>query len=420
MVSYETIPADPAAEDGLLATPQPKTSLKRILGAAALTSFVLGALAATALTMPAGVPQTMLNDPGCNNDNAPIASSHLTNKLNHAMNTGKKEGFIFRFRYDGQIPCDQTNYDGTNGFDKICGDTHCKDDNCGVAATLLSNQVHTENPVYCINNPHGCNSPSVGYALLDNWSMRGGEMGGWAYFPTDANSVDGRDWQNGGGFPGQGCHGFQEYMKVDDSGTLVTYDSIACKCDYDDFNTNDFGDYIVNTLNEKYGTLQPARMGQDFSACWITEEDPLHLVFEIQNSIYNKRNSWWNGAIGGEADPISGWEFYQGWNEVAFDGKIDHRETIDKLEALVVVIPDGFNSLCDFDKDIAQEVDDVLFQYWTDGYGTLPVVILKNTKVHGKYTKNTFRQTFYFAHGNCIVDGGDGNNYYFVKDDGKC
>ena len=29
MVSYETIPADPA-EDGLLATPKPKTSLKRI------------------------------------------------------------------------------------------------------------------------------------------------------------------------------------------------------------------------------------------------------------------------------------------------------------------------------------------------------------------------------------------------------
>ena len=30
MVSYETIPADPA-EDGLLATPKPKTSLKRVL-----------------------------------------------------------------------------------------------------------------------------------------------------------------------------------------------------------------------------------------------------------------------------------------------------------------------------------------------------------------------------------------------------
>ena len=47
-------------------------------------------------------------------------------------------------------------------------------------------------------------------------------------------------------------------------------------------------------------------------------------------------------------------------------------------------------------------------------------MILKNTKVHGKYVKNTFRQTFYFANGNCIIDGGDGNNYYFVKSDGVC
>ena len=53
-------------------------------------------------------------------------------------------------------------------------------------------------------------------------------------------------------------------------------------------------------------------------------------------------------------------------------------------------------------------------------YGTLPVVIMTNTKVHGKYVKNTFRQTFYFASGACIIDGGNGNNYYFVKDDGKC
>ena len=58
--------------------------------------------------------------------------------------------------------------------------------------------------------------------------------------------------------------------------------------------------------------------------------------------------------------------------------------------------------------------------YWTDGYGTLPVIIMKNTKVHGKYVKNTFRQTFYFESGACIIDGGDGNNYYFVKSDGKC
>ena len=83
-------------------------------------------------------------------------------------------------------------------------------------------------------------------------------------------------------------------------------------------------------------------------------------------------------------------------------------------------MPSDFQSLCDFNKDIAQEVDEALNAYWTDGYGTLPVIIMKNTKVHGKYVKNTFRQTFYFESGACIIDGGDGNNYYFVQSDGKC
>ena len=50
--------------------------------------------------------------------------------------------------------------------------------------------------------------------------------------------------------------------------------------------------------------------------------------------------------------------------------------------------------------------------YWTDGYGHLPVVIMKNTKEKGKFVKNLFRQTFYFVNGNCVKDGGDGNNYY--------
>jgi len=45
-------------------------------------------------------------DPYCTNDNAPAGGSALSDKLNKAMNEGKKEGFIFRFRFDGQIPCD--------------------------------------------------------------------------------------------------------------------------------------------------------------------------------------------------------------------------------------------------------------------------------------------------------------------------
>ena len=49
MASYETIPAA-AAEDGLLATPKPQPSLKRLVAGAAVLSFALGAVAATAST----------------------------------------------------------------------------------------------------------------------------------------------------------------------------------------------------------------------------------------------------------------------------------------------------------------------------------------------------------------------------------
>ena len=89
------------------------------------------------------------------------------------------------------------------------------------------------------------------------------------------------------------------------------------------------------------------------------------------------------------------------------------------LDALIVVLPDGLQSLCDMDKDIAQEVDQALYQYWNDGYGkdeNLPVLVMKNTKADGKFMKETFVQAFSFESGNCIYTNGDGygNHYYGV------
>ena len=65
MASYETIPAA-AAEDGLLLdTPKPKTnSLKGLVAGAAMASFVLGMVAATAVTQHAIATQTNLNAVG--------------------------------------------------------------------------------------------------------------------------------------------------------------------------------------------------------------------------------------------------------------------------------------------------------------------------------------------------------------------
>ena len=147
---YNTIPAAADEQDSLLAK-KDTTKLKRLVagaaGGAAVASLLLGVLAATALKMPAGAAQTMLNgpDPLCNDKTAHADWSDLSNKLNDAM---KGDGFIFRFRYDYQVPCDETHYNGKEkGLEKICGDEACKNGKCGVSATLLSNQAKTENPV---------------------------------------------------------------------------------------------------------------------------------------------------------------------------------------------------------------------------------------------------------------------------------
>ena len=62
MASYETIPAA-AAEDGLLLdTPKPKTnSLKGLVAGAAMASFVLGMVAAMAVTQHASHPSPGFN-----------------------------------------------------------------------------------------------------------------------------------------------------------------------------------------------------------------------------------------------------------------------------------------------------------------------------------------------------------------------
>ena len=50
---------------------------------------------------------------------------------------------------------------------------------------------------------------------------------------------------------------------------------------------------------------------------------------------------------------------------------------------------------------------------WKDGYGTLPVVIMKTyDSGNGDYQKYAFVQEFTFKTGNRLYNGGDGNVYY--------
>ena len=42
------------------------------------------------------------------------------------------------------------------------------------------------------------------------------------------------------------------------------------------------------------GSLQPAFFGLDYSTCWIEETDNFQTLFDMQNSLYEKKDSWWN------------------------------------------------------------------------------------------------------------------------------
>jgi len=111
------------------------------------------------------------------------------------------------------------------------------------------------------------------------------------------------------------------------------------------------------------------------------------------------------------------------------DAQIDYAKNFDKLEALVVALQssrtDPAESLCDLDDDALQSLDDQLSLYWADGYGSLPVVIMKTTRENdgppypSVYQKEIFSEEFTFASGRCIKDIGDGSGtlYYYGGDD---
>ena len=100
MASYETIPA--AAEDGLLLkTPKPKTnSLKGLVAGAAIFSFVLGMVAATAVTQHAIARQTNLKTTAAGLVNRAYSSP------TSEENCGGQWGFALAFgRKDAKNQC---------------------------------------------------------------------------------------------------------------------------------------------------------------------------------------------------------------------------------------------------------------------------------------------------------------------------
>jgi len=402
-------------------------------------------------------------DPDCP-DNAGIWSSDADFAATTALSAdGDYWGIIFRNRFDGLVPCEETNnqesckywkdliddHDVCNGDDGMSGD-------CGVAASYWHQDIKTPNQAYpsgTANYAASFNNPTVGYAAWDSWSMNGGWLQGFAYYPTDSNSNDIRDWLGMGmGLPGQGCHESQNFQCTSDGClALEGVENMACKCNYLDFpdlsqrgelliRSFDDSDGFWSCLNEEYNddgscnsygpangiqNTQPSYQGHDYSSCWVEESDfwamqDMSLIIEAQNSIYHSRADWWSGdGPWGVETP------YWGWNEVSFTKELDDMCGDEcKQDALIVVLPSGDNSICDLDKDIAQHIETQLMNYWSDTFGKLPVIIAKSTSSDGEnYEMEFFTQNFLFENGNCIIPDTTGNtsNAYFYPDtNGVC
>ena len=386
-----------------------------------------------------------------------VSSTSVSTKLNSAMD-GQGWGVIFRNRFDGMVECGQT-------YDK----KSCRQATLGAApSTYWHNDAFAPNPAYCIENVGGCEeTPTVGYVTVDAWAMNGGPLKGFAYFASDANAVDHRDWA--GRQPGQGCHQYQVTGPdgCEATKTCYTYrDAIdpitkvhqPCKCDYDHARTRDgkrvfldfseqfkhanyFGDEILDVLK---GDKVPSYKGQDFSACWFEESDFLtkrnmDLLTGTQNSLYMKRMAWWNGGLGGNPGPdhrIVAENQYQGWNEVAMDYKIDYDDyKLDKggkcsagkcIEALVIVMPVSKDSLSELSPTAKSALEATLLKYWCDGYGHTPVVMMRQEQdpnEHYKYKKVAIdlEKTFVFSPGYFIeYQPASGSSYFTAPNGHNC
>ena len=361
-------------------------------------------------------------------------------------------GMIVRHRFDGLVPCEETKSQNCMPWDElikdhdVCNGPDGKSGDCGVAASYWHENIKTPNQAYPNGgsaDPDNLNYPTVVYAAWTSWDMNpNGGLQGYAFYPTDSNSNDHRDWLNEMGLPGQGCHGEQNFQCTND-GCLSQegYDSQWCKCNYDEFSAENFGEILAASFvdnddgfwscigedcNNGYGpvsdmnNLQYIYQGHDYSSCWVDEGDlrkkgDMNMIIDAQNSIYWNSDDWWNG-MSFAGTPSQYW----GWNEVSFDKKLDDPCDGNQCnqDALIIVLPIDLSSICDVD---AQAIDTQMMNYWKDGFGTLPVIVARNMDSNGdgvNYDMEFFTQNFIFESGNCIIYSFDDNNaYYYPSDD---
>ena len=373
-------------------------------------------------------------------------------------------GLIFRNRFDGFVPCDDTNkkdacaWWDSNG--QLCTPSGChdacnSDGECGVAASFWHADIKTPQQAYPYDSNDSppafagdnWNNPSVGYAAWKQWDMNGGDLKGYAYYPTDSNSMDVRDWLYGGGRPGQGCHDSpnnpnQNFQCTNDG--CLTLEDNNCQCNYGDFAPWDwdYGDILTRSFcendegfwscidgdcnnghgpDEGFCSGQPMWQAHDLSSCWVDEGDLLgmgnmDLIIQAQNSLYYWRDNYWN------YEPSNAQ--YWGWNEVAFDKQLDDwcdiyndPNCVPNQDALIVHLPVDMTSICDMDDDRVQMIQYQLQDYWDDGFGYLPVIFAKsiyNSNVDGYgddgYDLSFFAQNMMFDNGACITADQDGLN----------
>jgi hypothetical protein len=197
-----------------------------------------------------------------------------------------------------------------------------------------------------------------------------------AYYPTDANVIDGRCWYDpavtppadpydcfqkatGTGGPGDhdgmGCHESQVDAKSPvNAVTLVMDSSCQCNAHLSGKNWEDWVDHWLAYANPQAPEVNPPWVGYtyfsgnspstpyykpggqtgkapmfalDWSMCWV---DNTKDLVRLQNAIWRARGQWWNGLVPRppankrSLSKAAAQPYYWGWNEVPLKKKFDN------------------------------------------------------------------------------------------------
>jgi hypothetical protein len=238
-------------------------------------------------------------------------------------------------------------------------------------------------------------------------------------YPLDAGSDKRRNMLTT--MLGNGCHPGGPKPGICINDTCLATRAQECACNYKDVPAHMAGEFFA-----KYLKTAPKIVRQDkriswpsrFS-CWY-DNDHLSDMIVASNSFWKERTRWTHKN---ESE-------YPGWTECAVTMNMRDKAMVDAIVVQLPVRQDHYTSLCEYGKDVQNDVLKELQLMFEYGFQHIPVVFLEqvrgmsdhtecNLVWNGRdcedgYRKEIFAQEFNFTDGSCLaIPDGCKDVYFF-------